>query len=300
MGRKEPQMSLAKPGEAAPRQGQDAPQAPLARSLLSLTFLFQILKEIRKALSLRWLTPGPSRERTDGGGQAGRAGRRDPRALRSQDPEARGSGRNCKHRALLRSHFWARASAHSSAFARCRLLGGNVPLSGPGSTRHPPSGFLTRWSRPGGARGAAKAELPPPAPEFNCNKKAQPALDHAAGPTARSGPGLIEPGSPGNRFKGIQAVNHLQALSQGGLANKEPPNHFKRARARRPDGAGPGSPVSPAEAGPRALFAVRLPGPAARGHPALGRPRRAPDRPPSTADSRGREGAPRLGPGTAA
>lgn len=176
MGRKEPQMSLAKPGEAAPRQGQDAPQAPLARSLLSLTFLFQMLKEIRKALSLRWLTPGPSRERTDGGGQAGRAGRRDPRALRSQDPEARGSGRNCKHRALLRSHFWARASAHSSAFARCRLLGGNVPLSGPGSTRHPPSGFLTRWSRPGGARGAAKAELPPRPPSSTAIKRPSPPL----------------------------------------------------------------------------------------------------------------------------
>lgn len=136
MGRKEPQMSLAKPGEAAPRQGQDAPQAPLARSLLSLTFLFQILKEIRKALSLRWLTPGPSRERTDGGGQAGRAPRPQGSAVSgSRSPRVR---KKLQTQGAVTQPLWARASAHSSAFARRRLLGGNVPLSGPGSTRHPP------------------------------------------------------------------------------------------------------------------------------------------------------------------
>ena len=165
MGRKEPQMSLAKPGEAAPRQGQDAPQAPLARSLLSLTFLFQILKEIRKALSLRWLTPGPSRERTDGGGQAGRAGpgAATPGLCGLRIPKPAGQEETANTGRCYAATFGRGPLRTALPLLAADCCGGNVPLSGPGSTRHPPSGFLTRWSRPGGARGAAKAE-PPPGP----------------------------------------------------------------------------------------------------------------------------------------
>ena len=171
---------------------------------------------------------------------------------------------------------------------------GNVPLGRPGRTRsRSPSGFLTRWARPG------PAEQPRPShasPEFNCNKRAQPALDHAARLTARSGPGLIEPGSPGNRFKGIQAVNHLQAPSQNGLANKEPPEPLQtrpRSASRWRGADVPG--VARRGRAP----ALRPPG-LPRGRPAQGRPRGSPDRPLSTADLRSRGWAPRLGPGTAA
>lgn len=110
---------------------------------------------------------------------------------------------------------------------------GKGPPGGPGG----PSG--------GRGRAASRGDCAPP-PEFNFNKRAQPALDLAASLTARLGPGLIEPGSPGNRFKGIKAVNHLQAPSQSGLANKEPPGPLQTRPRSASRWRGPGSAVSPA------------------------------------------------------
>lgn len=113
--------------------------------------------------------------------------------------------------------------------------------------------------------------------EFSFNKKARPALDHAARLTARSSPGLIEPGSPGNRFKGIEAVNHLQAPSQRGLANKETPEPLQTLSrpASRWRGAGVLG-VAPRDLVPRS----RRPTPRCPGAPSSGEAAQLPRPPP--------------------
>lgn len=132
--------------------------------------------------------------------------------------------------------------------------------------------------------------------EFSFNKKARPALDHAARLTARSGPGLIEPGSPGNRFKGIEAVNHLQAPSQRGLANKETPEPLQTLSrpASRWRGAGVHG-VAPRDLVPRS----RRPTPRCPGAPSSGEAAQLPRPPQSAAGWRGEGAAQRLQPGPA-
>lgn len=60
-------------------------------------------------------------------------------------------------------------------------------------------------------------------------------------------PGLVEPGSPGNRFKGKEAVNHLQAPARAAWRTKRPQalqTRWLALGAQSPDGKGPGSVMS--------------------------------------------------------